>query len=201
MRRNNDFETQMLEDIFGALGVIVAMADPMTQATSRKTRPTSCACNSRKCQSTQPNTYKLTDFVDRIISQDTATVIFWKDGTSTRVKCSADEGSYDYEKGIAMAVMKYVFGNRYYRDMQKLMDVFPHVETEPKADSKKIEAKNKKALEDKNVAKKSTKKSTKSDSTKKSANKTKKSEKKPKTDNVDKKIVEETKVDDTNKNE
>lgn len=72
---------------------------------------------------------KLTDAINRIICKDTATIIFWADGTHTTVKCTPDE-PFDYEKGIAMATLKYIFGNRYFRDMKKLMDAYPRVETE-----------------------------------------------------------------------
>lgn len=98
---------------------------------------------------------KITDFIDRIIAQDTATIIFWKDGTKTSVKCGQGE-AYDYEKGIAMAVLKYIFGNRYYKDMQKLMEEFPYVAKAPEKEkpAKATDKKAKTAKESKKSAKK-----------------------------------------------
>lgn len=48
--------------------------------------------------------------IDRVIFQDTATVVFWKDGTKTVVKTQNDE-TFDKEKGLAMAFTKKVCGN------------------------------------------------------------------------------------------
>lgn len=79
---------------------------------------------------------KLSDFVDHIIAQDTATVIFWKDGSKTAVKCSPEE-KFDYEKGIAMATLKYIFGNKYYQeDIRELIEKYPYTAS-VKADAKK----------------------------------------------------------------
>lgn len=50
------------------------------------------------------------DMVDRIIANPPATIIFWKNGDKTVVRCSPDD-KYDIEKGIAVAFMKYMFGN------------------------------------------------------------------------------------------
>lgn len=82
---------------------------------------------------------KLSDFVDHIIAQDTATVIFWKDGSKTAVKCSPEE-KFDYEKGIAMATLKYIFGNKYYQeDIRELIEKYPYTAS-GKADAKKTSA-------------------------------------------------------------
>ena len=75
---------------------------------------------------------KLFDCIDRVIAQDSATIILWKDGTKTAVKCKDDE-PYDYEKGLAIAVLKKVFGNSVYQnDMKKLMAKYPHVKNPAK---------------------------------------------------------------------
>lgn len=51
------------------------------------------------------------DIVD-VIFNDPATIVFWKDGTKTVVKCG--EGDiYDPEKGLAMAIAKKHYGNKY----------------------------------------------------------------------------------------
>ena len=47
-----------------------------------------------------------------VIFNDPATIVFWKDGTKTVVKCG--EGDiYDPEKGLAMAIAKKHYGNKY----------------------------------------------------------------------------------------
>lgn len=80
---------------------------------------------------------KLFDCIDRVIAQDSATIILWKDGTKTAVKCKDDE-PYDYEKGLALAVLKKVFGNSVYqKDMKKLMTKYPHVKNPAKKKTSK----------------------------------------------------------------
>jgi hypothetical protein len=48
--------------------------------------------------------------VDRIVFNDPATIVFWKDGTKTIVKCSDNEDFNPYF-GFCAAVAKRVFGN------------------------------------------------------------------------------------------
>lgn len=50
------------------------------------------------------------------------TTIFWGDGSETRVKC-VDE-PYDSEKGFAMAVMKRLFGDCYFKDMKDCIEKY-----------------------------------------------------------------------------
>ncbi len=48
-----------------------------------------------------------------------ATIVWWKDGTKTVVKCG-DKDTYDAEKGLAMAIAKKTYGNKYeYYDVFK----------------------------------------------------------------------------------
>lgn len=52
-----------------------------------------------------------------IIINDPATIILWKDGTKTIVKCQPDD-TFDPEKGIAMAILKKLYGNGgFYKDV------------------------------------------------------------------------------------
>lgn len=55
---------------------------------------------------------------EKIISHDPATIIIWRDGSKTVVKCQNGE-PYDLEKGIAMCYMKKVNGNK-----PKYYDIF-----------------------------------------------------------------------------
>lgn len=52
----------------------------------------------------------LIDQIDRVIFNDPATIIYWKDGEKTVVK--AQNESFDPEKGFAMAIAKYALGNK-----------------------------------------------------------------------------------------
>ena len=56
------------------------------------------------------NTTKLPEIKD-VIFNEPATIIIWKDGTKTVVKCQEGE-SYDPEKGMAMAISKKALGNK-----------------------------------------------------------------------------------------
>jgi hypothetical protein len=59
-------------------------------------------------------------FIDKVVFNDPATIVFWKDGSKTIVKCSENE-SFDPEKGLAMAIAKKAFGNQgnYYNQIKK----------------------------------------------------------------------------------
>lgn len=49
--------------------------------------------------------------IEKVIFNDPATIIFWKDGTKTVVKCG-EKDIYDAEKGMAMAIAKKALGNK-----------------------------------------------------------------------------------------
>lgn len=53
-----------------------------------------------------------------IIWNGPATIVFWKDGDKTVVKC-ADCDVMDYEKGLAMAICKKIYGNGYWKNIFK----------------------------------------------------------------------------------
>ena len=48
--------------------------------------------------------------INKVIFNNPATIVFWNDGTKTIVKCKEND-SFDPEKGLAMAIAKYHFGN------------------------------------------------------------------------------------------
>lgn len=58
--------------------------------------------------------------IDRVTWNGPATVVFWKDGSKTVVKCG-DKDDFDKEKGLAMAFMKKILGNKgnYYNYIRK----------------------------------------------------------------------------------
>lgn len=57
--------------------------------------------------------------IKSVIYSDPATIVFWKDGTKTVVKCKNEK--FDPEKGLAMAFSKKMFGNKgnYYNIFKK----------------------------------------------------------------------------------
>lgn len=58
--------------------------------------------------------------IKKVIHNRPATIVIWADGTKTVVKAQNGE-TYDGEKGIAMAFMKKVYGNKgkYFNDIKK----------------------------------------------------------------------------------
>jgi len=53
---------------------------------------------------------KAAELVDKVIVHGPALIVFWMDGGKTVVKCTNEE--FDLEKGIAMAFIKRMFGNK-----------------------------------------------------------------------------------------
>ena len=48
--------------------------------------------------------------IERVIFNDPATIVCWSDGSKTVVKCEGDK--FDQEKGLAMAIVKRILGNK-----------------------------------------------------------------------------------------
>lgn len=65
--------------------------------------------------------------IDHVIFNNPATIVFWKDDTKTVVKVNTGE-PYDPEKGLAMAMVKKVSGNKgnYYNTIRKELDKIPY---------------------------------------------------------------------------
>lgn len=53
---------------------------------------------------------KYNDEIDRVIFNPPATIVIWKNGDKTIVKAQDGE-HFDKEKGLAMAIVKYICGN------------------------------------------------------------------------------------------
>ena len=67
--------------------------------------------------------------IEKVIFNPPATIVIWKDGTKTVVKCNGEK--FDQEKGLAMAISKRALavGNRYHKTFKKFVsDVFPNLE-------------------------------------------------------------------------
>lgn len=73
--------------------------------------------NYRKCKSNLR-----IDSIEKVMFNPPATIIFWKDGSKTVVKCRDDE-EFDHEKGLAMAITKKALGNKrnYYETFWKFL--------------------------------------------------------------------------------
>lgn len=65
------------------------------------------------------NNIDISNTIKKVIFNDPATIVFWKDGTKTVVKCENE--AYDPEKGLAMAISKRVLGDKghYYETFKK----------------------------------------------------------------------------------
>ena len=62
--------------------------------------------------------------IENVIFNPPATIVFWRDGTKTVVKCG-EHDIYDPEKGIAMAIAKRVLGNQgnYYNKIKEWLPI------------------------------------------------------------------------------
>jgi len=68
---------------------------------------------------------------ERVIYNDPATIVFWKDGTKTVVKCMEGD-MYNPEVGLAMCVCKKLYGSKYH----KFFRYYAPQESEPKETGK-----------------------------------------------------------------
>lgn len=61
--------------------------------------------------------------IKKVIFNDPATIVLWRDGTKTVVKCQ-DDDAYDKMTGLAMCISKKFLGNngRYYDLFKKYID-------------------------------------------------------------------------------
>ena len=80
--------------------------------------------------------------VERVIFNDPVTVVIWKDGTKTVVRCQDGE-PYDPEKGLAMCMAKKMLGNNgnYYDIFHKYLDEYKEDEAMKKKLAKAVKKK------------------------------------------------------------
>lgn len=68
-------------------------------------------------ESVNKNNFFLMFMIKKVIFNDPATIVLWRDGHKTVVKCQ-DGDEFDKEKGLAMAIVKYCCGNNgFYNDI------------------------------------------------------------------------------------
>ena len=53
----------------------------------------------------------VSDRIDKVVFNDPATIVFWKDGTKTVVKCQEND-TFNKETGLAMCIVKKMCGNK-----------------------------------------------------------------------------------------
>ena len=54
--------------------------------------------------------------IDRVVFNDPATIVFWKDGTKTVTKCHNGD-VFNKETGLAMCIVRKLTGNRNYNSV------------------------------------------------------------------------------------
>lgn len=179
-KREEELIDEIIGGIFGALSdvpvkvvTVGRSSAKTTEKTAKKAAETVKECAA--CHRAKNFTPKLTNFIDNVICQDSAVVIFWKDGTKTTAKCGPDD-VFDYEKGLAIAALKYVFGNKVYQeDMKEIMEVFPRTKSTVKKKTVKPAAKTvttpKKAPAKRSSSKSTSKSASKSTASKSTAKK------------------------------
>ena len=119
---------KLLVDVITALGGEIEEVKPTPEpvpALPDNTNTTSecdCGCETPCCYDVDNEFIpaRLSDVITKVSFQNPHTIVWWYDGTITRVKCSEGD-TFDPEKGLAMAFMKASFGNRYFRDMTKII--------------------------------------------------------------------------------
>lgn len=90
--------------------------------------------------------------IDKVIYNKPATIIYWKNGVKTVVKCQ-DGDEFDPEKGLALAIVKAVLGNsgNYNDELRKWLPKDDSKEERTKVDSNKEKPKKKKNTVDVNI--------------------------------------------------
>lgn len=63
--------------------------------------------SSNACMQIKPLSFE----IEKVIFNEPATIVIWKDKTKTVVKCQEDD-EFDPEKGLAMAIAKKALGNK-----------------------------------------------------------------------------------------
>lgn len=67
-------------------------------------------CKSTTNESKAKSPFEAMPKIEKVIFNPPATIVKWKDGTKTVVKCQ-DDDEFDWEKGLAMAYVKRAFNN------------------------------------------------------------------------------------------
>lgn len=86
--------------------------DRILQEAGKRVYPTTIA-TSLNAETITTTSMMSKEAITKVIFNDPATIVFWSNGEKTVVKCCEND-VYDPEKGLAMAICKYIFGNDNY---------------------------------------------------------------------------------------
>ena len=86
--------------------------DRILQEAGKRVYPTTIA-TSLNAETITTTSMMPKEAITKVIFNDPATIVFWSNGEKTVVKCCEND-VYDPEKGLAMAICKYIFGNDNY---------------------------------------------------------------------------------------
>ena len=75
--------------------------------------------DTKHAEKTKNTKQSMLNKIEKVIFNNPATIVIWANGDKTVVKCDGEK--YDPEKGLAMAITKYLLGNNqgYYYDIFK----------------------------------------------------------------------------------
>lgn len=128
MNSNSAFLDLLLNNLFDGLNYYKSLNENTEENTEKPSisdvpatvEPTEeCTCEDCCCC----DDVNLRQLISKVVFKNPHVVVFWIDGTITRVKCTEGD-TYDPEKGLALAIVKYMFGNSYFRDITKLIKKF-----------------------------------------------------------------------------
>ena len=73
--------------------------------------------DTKRAEKTKNTKQGILNKIEKVIFNNPATIVIWANGDKTVVKCDGEK--YDPEKGLAMAITKYLLGNNqgYYYDI------------------------------------------------------------------------------------
>ena len=73
--------------------------------------------DTKRAEKTKNTKQGMLNKIEKVIFNNPATIVIWENGDKTVVKCDCEK--YDPEKGLAMAITKYLLGNNqgYYYDI------------------------------------------------------------------------------------
>ena len=73
--------------------------------------------DTKRAEKTKNTKQGMLNKIEKVIFNNPATIVIWDNGDKTVVKCDGEK--YDPEKGLAMAITKYLLGNNqgYYYDI------------------------------------------------------------------------------------
>ena len=103
-----------------------------TIVSSNYKRPLAYISHSEPVASYRPiATVDMAPKIKNVIFNGPATIVYWSDGSKTVVKCQPGE-VLDYEKGLAMAISKKMFGNcgSYYDEFKKWVPEEEYISTD-----------------------------------------------------------------------